>query len=106
MHGITPTDIWNFDETGFWIGIGKDQWVITFEPRRRVYLPTPDDRTTLTMTECVNAEGNAITPMIIIEGEAFLERYFIDLPDNYLVAHSTSGYTYDELSLAWVKHFV
>jgi hypothetical protein len=24
-HGITPADIWNFDETGFWIGIGKDQ---------------------------------------------------------------------------------
>lgn len=106
MHGITPTDIWNFDETGFRIGIGKDQWVITFEPRRRVYLPTPDDRTTLTMTECVNAEGNAITPMIIIEGVAFLERYFVDLPDNYLVAYSTSGYTNDELSLEWVKHFV
>ena len=24
MHGITPTDIWNFDETGFRIGIRKD----------------------------------------------------------------------------------
>jgi hypothetical protein len=106
MHGITPMDIWNFDETGFRIGIGKDQWVVTFEPRRRVYLPTPDDRTSLTMTECVNAEGNAIPPMIIIEGTAFLERYFTDLPDNYLVAYSTSGYTNDELSLEWAKHFV
>jgi hypothetical protein len=105
LHGITSPDIWNFDESGFRIGIGKDQWVITFEPRRRVYLPTPDDRTSLTMTECVNAEGVAIEPMMIIEGVALLERYFVDLPDNYLIAHSTSGYTNDDLSLEWVRHF-
>lgn len=106
LHGITTTDTWNFDETGFRIGIGKDQWVVTFEPRRRVYLPTPDDRTTLTMTECVNAEGSAISPMVIIEGAALLERYFTDLPDQYLVARSSSSYTNDELSLEWAKHFV
>ena len=105
-HGIPPSDIWNFDETGFRIGVGKDQWVITFEPRRRVYLPTPDNRTSLTVTECVNAAGHAIPLMIIIEGDALLERYFTDLPDNYLIAYSDSGYTNDQLSYEWVKHFV
>jgi hypothetical protein len=63
---------------GFRIGIGKYLWVVTFEPRRRVYLPV---RTTLTMTEYVNAEGSAISPMVIIEGAVLLERYFTDLPD-------------------------
>jgi hypothetical protein len=106
LYGITTTDTWNFDETGFRIGISKDQWVVTFEPRRRVYLPTPDDRTTLTITECVNAEGSAISPMVIIKGAALLERYFTDLPDQYLVGRSSSGYTNDELSLEWAKHFV
>ncbi len=101
LHGITATDTWNFDETGFRIGIGKDQWMVTFEPRRRIYLPTPDDRTTLTITTCVNAEGSVIPPMVIIEGAALLERYFTDLPDQYLVARSNSGYTNDDLSLAW-----
>jgi hypothetical protein len=24
LHGITSADIWNFDESGFRIGIGKD----------------------------------------------------------------------------------
>jgi DDE superfamily endonuclease len=61
---------------------------------------------TLTMTECVNAEGSAISPMVIIEGAALLERYFTDLPDQYLVARSSSGYTNDELSLEWAKYFV
>jgi hypothetical protein len=106
LHGITAADTWNFDETGFRIGIGKDQWVITFEPHRRVYLATPDDRTTLTMTECVNADGSAIKPIVIIEGAVLLERYFTDLPDGYLIARSGSGYTNDELSLEWARHFV
>ncbi|EMD61768.1 hypothetical protein COCSADRAFT_95765 [Bipolaris sorokiniana ND90Pr] len=44
--------------------------------------------------------------MVIIEGDAFLERYFTDLPDNYLIAYSDSGYTNDQLSYEWVKHFV
>lgn len=106
LHGITAADTWNFDETGFRIGIGKDQWVVTFEPRRRVYLATPDDRTSLTMTECVNADGSAIEPMVIIEGAVLLERYFTDLPNGYLVACSDSGYTNDDLSLEWARHFV
>jgi hypothetical protein len=106
LYGITPADTWNFDETGFRIGVGKDQWVITFEPHRRIYLAAPDDRTTLTMTECVNAAGSAIKPMVIIEGAVLLERYFTDLPDGYLVGRSDSGYTNDELSLEWARHFV
>jgi hypothetical protein len=62
--------------------------VVTFEPRRRVYLPTPDDRTTLTIIEYVNAKGVAITLIVIIKGSALLERYFTDLPNNYLVLNS------------------
>ena len=59
----------------------------------------PNDRTTLIITKYINIEGNTITLIIIIEGIVFLERYFIDLLDNYLVAYSTSSYTNDELSL-------
>jgi hypothetical protein len=73
--------------------------VVTFKPRRRVYLPTLDNRTTLIITECVNAEGSAILPMVIIKGAALLKRYFTDLPDQYLVARSSSGYTNNKLSL-------
>jgi len=55
--------------------------VVIFKPYQRVYLPTPDDCTTLIITKCVNAEGSAISPMVIIEGAALLKRYFTDLPD-------------------------
>jgi len=80
--------------------------VVTFEPRQRVYLPTPDDRITLTMTKCVNVEGSAISPIVIIKGAALLKRYFTNLPNQYLVARSSSGYTNNKLSLKWAKHFI
>ena len=53
----------------------------------------------LIMTEYINAEGSAILPMVIIKGAALLKRYFTNLPDQYLVARSSSGYTNNELSL-------
>jgi hypothetical protein len=30
-NGIHPWDLYNFDETGFQIGISKDQWIVTRE---------------------------------------------------------------------------
>ena len=26
-HGVDPSDIYNFDESGFQMGIGRDQWI-------------------------------------------------------------------------------
>ncbi|EMD62898.1 hypothetical protein COCSADRAFT_93060, partial [Bipolaris sorokiniana ND90Pr] len=62
---------------------------------RRVYLLTPNNYILLTVTECVNAVGYAILLIIIIKGDALLERYFTNLPNNYLIAYSDSGYIND-----------
>lgn len=35
QYGIGTSDIYKFDETGFQIGIGKDQWIITQEPKKK-----------------------------------------------------------------------
>ncbi|XTI93600.1 hypothetical protein V2W45_1472924 [Cenococcum geophilum] len=42
-----------------------------------------------------NRDGVAIAPMVII----------IDLPDDYLMHKSETGYNNDETSLDWIKHF-
>jgi hypothetical protein len=104
-YGINPADIWNFDETGFRIGIGKDQWIITYEPNRRHFMAAPDNRESMTAIEAVNADGDVIPPMLIIQGSQFLARYFLDLPDRYCIATSDTGYANDEISLDWVKHW-
>jgi hypothetical protein len=104
-YGINPADIWNFDETGFRIGIGKDQWIITYEPNRRHFMAAPDNRETMTAIESVNAIGDVIAPMLVIKGSQFLARYFADLPDRYCTAMSDTGYSNDEICLDWVKHW-
>ncbi|KAF2681816.1 hypothetical protein K458DRAFT_309175, partial [Lentithecium fluviatile CBS 122367] len=65
----------------------------------RVYLLTPNNYTTIIITKCVNTKGYAITLIIIIKGVTLLKRYFTNLPNNYLVAYSTSSYTNNKLSL-------
>jgi hypothetical protein len=44
--------------------------------------------------------------MVIIQGALFLERYFDDLPDGYLITYSETGFSNDEISYNWVKHFI
>src|SRR5207247_1515194 len=49
-EGIHPEDIWNMDETGFQIGVGKDQLVVT-KRRRARYLGIPTNRESATAIE-------------------------------------------------------
>jgi hypothetical protein len=105
QYGVDAADIWNFDETGFRIGIGKDQWILTFHPFKRHFLAAPDNRESLTLIEAVSGAGSVIPPFIIISGSQLLERYFVHLPDHYGVAMSETGYNNDKISLEWVKHF-
>jgi hypothetical protein len=50
-YGITPHDLYNFDETGFSIGVGRDQWIITREPRRKIFGSNEMNREHLTAIE-------------------------------------------------------
>jgi hypothetical protein len=57
-YGIAPEDIWNFDETGFQIGIGKNQWVITRDIKtEKPYIGINSEREYVTVVEAVNSVG-------------------------------------------------
>ena len=53
-HGIVADDIWNMDETGFQIGIGKDQMVVT-KRRRAHYFSLATNRESATAVEAISA---------------------------------------------------
>ena len=36
--GVQDEDIWNMDETGFRVGVGKSRWIITTSISKRTYL--------------------------------------------------------------------
>lgn len=40
-YNIQLEDTWNFDETGFRIGVTRADWVVTAEPRQRSYSGSP-----------------------------------------------------------------
>jgi DDE superfamily endonuclease len=103
--GVIKDDIWNFDETGFRIGVGRAQWIITASTSKRAYLATDGTRTLVTAVEAVSAGGAVIEEMLILPGKNHLERWYKDLGDDVLVGVSDTGYTNDELSYQYIQHF-
>jgi hypothetical protein len=53
-HGIVADDIWNIDEMGFQIGVGKNQMVVT-KRRRAHYFSLPTNRESAIVVEAISA---------------------------------------------------
>jgi hypothetical protein len=100
---VANEDIWNFDETGFQIGVGRTQWIITASTSKRSYLATDGTRTLVTSVEAVSAGGAVIVEMLILPGKTHMERWYENLGDDVLVGVSDSGN--DELSYQYILHF-
>jgi hypothetical protein len=104
--GILPSDISNVDETGFRVGVGRRHKVISRDPSKKVYMADADNRSHVTVVECVQADGTQIPPMVILPGKRHLERNFPPgLPNDVLMAVSDTGYNNDELSMDWLRHY-
>ena len=67
-----PTDIYNFDKSGFRVGIGKDQWIITRKPYRKAYISTDTNRELVTIMETISSDGVNLSLIIILAGAQFL----------------------------------
>jgi DDE superfamily endonuclease len=105
-YDIQDCDFYNFDETGFRIGIARGEWIITRHPKRRAYIASPQERELVTCVETISADGYDIPPMIIIAAKLHMESWYKnELPDDVLLAVSETGYSNDELSLQWIQHF-
>ena len=104
--GILQADQWNFDETGYRMGINREDWVITVDVLRRIYSKCPDNRESLMGMECINCVGEYIPPMLILTGMQQLAPWFNnDMADKIAVKTAEISYTNDWISLQWVKHF-
>jgi hypothetical protein len=107
-YGIQLNDIWNFDETGFMMGMIEHGMVVTSSERqgmpKRVQ---PGNREWITVIEAVNAEGQSIPPFIIGAGQYHLANWYreCDLPGDWVIALSENGWTNNQLGLDWLKHF-
>ncbi|KAH7471139.1 hypothetical protein FOMA001_g13604 [Fusarium oxysporum f. sp. matthiolae] len=107
-YGIRSDDIWNFDETGFMMGIIMAGMVVTSSERQgRPKSVQPGNREWITVIEAINAEGQSIPPFIIGAGQYHLANWYreCDLPGDWVIATSQNGWTNNQLGLEWLKHF-
>lgn len=107
-NGILPEDIYNFDETGFAMGLTTTAKIVTrSEYYGRRSLLQPGNREWVTVIESINASGWVLPPCVIFKGKVLIEGWFDDLPDDWRFEVSPNGWTTDEIGLRWLrKHFI
>ena len=105
-YGILDNDIYNFDETGFQMGVASTSKVVTRSDRRnRPVVIQPGNREWTTVIECVNATGWSLDPMIIFEGKVHISSWYegSELLKTWRIGVSNNGWTTDELTFEWLR---
>jgi hypothetical protein len=107
-HGIPEDDIYNFDETGFAMGIiaTKTMVVTAIDRTDLPKLIQPGNREWVTVIQGINSKGWSIPPFFIVKGKKHLSGWFREnIPGNWMIATSTNGWTSNTLGLEWLQHF-
>jgi hypothetical protein len=94
-YGIPDDDIYNFDETGFQMGVASTAKVVTRADRHgRPVVVQPGNREWSTVIDCVNALGWSLPPMIILQGKVHLSTWYegSPLPRDWHTVGITHGY--------------
>ncbi|KAI7968275.1 hypothetical protein EIK77_010445 [Talaromyces pinophilus] len=105
-YGIADEDIYNFDETGFAIGIAVTVKVICSSDRiGKPSLIQPGNREWVTVVECVRSTGTVVPPLIIFKSGSNQAEWYKHpiLPPDWSITHSPNGWTSDELGLQWLE---
>ncbi|KAJ5149826.1 hypothetical protein N7448_001404 [Penicillium atrosanguineum] len=103
---IPPSNIYNFDETGFQLGQGKPQKVISRNQQRT--RPLSSERgELLTGIECIAADGWLMEPYFVAPGLVHLERWYEGgtRVEETRIAVTSSGYSNDTLAVDWLHFF-
>jgi hypothetical protein len=105
-YGIGDEDIFNFDETGFMMGmIATSKVVTSSDTVGRAITIQPGNRDWTTVIEGINAMGWAIPPYVILAAKVHQSGWYHNLPPDWAIAVSDNGWTNDELGFEWLKHF-
>jgi hypothetical protein len=106
-YGILDEDTYNFDETGFTMGVGNRVKVVTASERRTEPIGVQQgDREWVTLIAAINAKGWAIAPYLIFKAKNHDAAWFPDLKPQWRIGVSDNGWTTNDFGVAWLRHFV
>lgn len=107
-YGIQAADFYNFDETGFMMGVICGNMVVTRADRRgRGKQLQPGNREWATAIECVGSDGFVLPPFLIVQGVNHLASWYTecDLPPFWVIKTTLNGWTDNDTALDWIRHF-
>jgi hypothetical protein len=107
-YGVLDCDFYNFDETGFMMGIISPAMVVTRADRRgRGKAVQPGNREWATAIACVNGEGWDVPPFLVVQGKNHLANWYTEggLPHDWVIKPTNNGWTNNETGLEWLQHF-
>lgn len=104
-YGILQEDIYNFDETGFGMGLIATAKVVT---RADIYgRPSllPGNREWVTTIESINAMGWALSSCIIFKAKTHQQSWYEEpsLPHDWMIETSPNGWTTNEIGISWLQ---
>ena len=106
-YGILDEDTYNFDETGFTMGVGNRLKVVTASERRTEPIGVQQgDREWVTLIAAINAMGWAIAPYLIFKAKNHDASWYPDLKPQWRIGVSDNGWTTNDLGVAWLRHFI
>ena len=91
-YGILDNDTYNFDETGFTMGIGNRVQVVTASERRSEPIGVQQgDREWVTLIAAINAMGWAVAPYLIFKAKNHDVSWYPDLKPQWRIGVSGNG---------------
>ena len=82
---ILDKDTYNFDESGYLIGVVSSLIVIVPIGYKAVYVDNPTNRELVTSIEYISIGGYYVPPIIIFKGAYHLRKYFKNDIDSYIL---------------------
>ena len=108
-YGIIDSDLYNFDETGFMMGVicGSSMVVTRADRQGRSKSVQPGNREWATAIECVNSEGWCLPPFLVVQGANHLAHWYsqTNIPGDWVIKTTSNGWTDNETGLEWIRHF-
>ncbi|KAK1918706.1 hypothetical protein P3342_001755 [Pyrenophora teres f. teres] len=114
QYEVAAENVYNMDEKGFMIGItARSKRVFTraiWEQKERTAAIQDGNREWVTILACICGDGSSLPPALIYEGKAGIQSSWVSELQaeihEVFVANSTSGWTNNELGLAWLEQIL
>jgi hypothetical protein len=105
-HKVTPSRIWNLDETGVQTVL-KPKKIVAAKGTKQVGAVVSAERGTLVTVElAANAIGNTIPPMFVFPRLKFKDLFIRDGPPECIGAGNSSGWMTSTEFLIFMDHFI